>query len=169
MTKTKITIFILVIAAIAVGVFWMSEPAKLTISNDYVGQAYTDPSYGFSVEIPTGFTIDSFRNDTGGMTFLIQDSSHKDGIQALVIPINEDAVLTVDKIKNDLPDIKMRDIQEIIISEIVPAVYFKSDYASFGNESSNIWFVSNKHLYQFTASVAQDDLLKYVASSFKQS
>ncbi len=106
----------------------------------------------------------------GAENVVIQNLEAGVGFQIHIQPIDEDiSVLTLDRIRQDLPDILIENPQEVILGEGDTAgkgVAFMSNDPSFNGRSREVWFVYNKHLYQIRTYAEYDPLVQAVLSSW---
>lgn len=126
---------------------------------------YRDDAYGFTLSYPQGYTIGKFSQGEGD-TFVIQNTEGV-GMQLVVTPFDENITLTAERIKQDLPDLPMRDIaQTKLPSEDISAVVFKSSGGGFG-DSIELWFVYGGYLYQASTYLSQLTLLENVIGTLR--
>jgi uncharacterized protein YxeA len=128
---------------------------------------YKNTAKNFSFSHPTNLTVTSF--DTDGVESVVAyDAETQQGFQIEITPIDEDiTALTVERIKQDLPDILIESPQEVILGSNGRGVAFVSDDPAFEGRSREVWFVFNKHLYQVRTYMKYDDLLKAVLNTWQ--
>ena len=106
------------------------------------GTRYEDPS-GFSFELPQGYRARKVEEEAQA-TIIIEKGAGS-GFQIVVSSYDEPSgEFGVARIKQDLPDLVMRDVKEISVAN-GKGVAFDSDS---GHE---IWFVAGGSLFQMTA------------------
>ena len=171
---------ILVLCLIAAYALFSKHPsAPASDRTDLVSatQTYSDPDLGFSFGYPAGYTVSSTSDEDAGMkTILIQSSdigtSTDDlkGVEIIVSPFDKEvSALTVDRIRQDLPDMAINSPQDIIVgsgADVGRGIAFSSDDADFGGNSRNAWFVSNGSLYQVTTYAADEAILRSILESW---
>jgi len=86
-------------------------------------------------------------------------------MQIYVSPFDEDIVLTAERIKNDLPEMKMESIGEAKVGEI-QAVSFVSTN-EIGQKTSEIWFVKGGNLYQASTLEANSQNMAQIIDSWR--
>ena len=127
---------------------------------------YEDTDYGFSFFYPENFSIGAFSDAENTKTILVQNAEKTAGIQIYISSFGEDITLTPQRIKKDVPDIAMSDVQTVSIgqsspersdlkagtprSDLVTAVSFKTGNAG-ADKSREVWFVYKSDLYQISA------------------
>src|SRR3989344_2092534 len=162
MTRSYIFIGFLVIAVVAVGLYWFSPSSSAPSAQlePYVvpplGEEYTNDTYNFSLSMPEGFTAREVMADQGET--IVFENASGDGIQVLITPFDEDLrVLTKERIQADVPDMQITDEQPVEIGDPstgstgspqassgqVPyqGIAFKSDNPAFDGASREVWFV----------------------------
>lgn len=152
-----------------------------TVSSDtdILGEGYkrfTHPKYGFSVEYPEELDITAFDESGGGETVIFQsreDESvaleEKVGFQIFISPFEEDSVLTLERIREDLPFATIEEPVEVIIgtkmAQNVPALLFWSEDPTIGR-TREVWFVHDNYLYEITSFAHMDTLLADIFSTW---
>lgn len=135
-------------------------------------QTYTDDTYHLSFKYPEGYAVTSFPDpqDGNANVIVIQNSSTTVGFQMRVAPIDEEiSVLTVERIRQDLPDLIINNPQDVILGDGAAAgkgVAFTSDDPAFGGASREVWFIFNHNLYQIRTYAAYDPLIQAVLGSW---
>ena len=138
---------------------------SIAISNDG-GKIYSDNDYSFSFKYPQDFSVGAFSDVENTKTILVQNAEKTAGIQIYISSFGEDITLTPQRIKKDVPDIAMSDVQTVSIgqsspersdlkagtprSDLVTAVSFKTGNAG-ADKSREVWFVYKSDLYQISA------------------
>jgi hypothetical protein len=197
--KTIVIIIIVVLLAGALGWFLILrknpvQPGEETGNeNEIAGQdktytvvpseenkennVYTDSQYKFSFEYPKDFTATKFREGEEGDTILVQKQGSKDGFQIFITPFDEPGPLTEERVKQDLPDLKMENSEQRVLKNGVPALIFFSEETSLG-KTREIWFIhpvrnpdsngaSNYYLYQVSTYKELDSLVAAIISTWK--
>ena len=113
--KKNVIISIIIIATIIGGYLWLSGGGQNIIGNSTI---YTNSTYGFSLKLPEGMQASSFAEGEGEIVLITNDKllmtngGQDFQMQIYVSPFDEDIVLTAERIKNDLPEMKMESIGE---------------------------------------------------------
>jgi hypothetical protein len=124
---------------------------------------YSHPVLNFSFIYPEGYTASAFNDDVGN-TVLVQRSDEH-GVQMFMMPFDEDiTVLTEERIRQDVPDVVMKNKREIILGDS-KGLYFQTE--SGLGIMHEVWFVYKGNLYQVTAPDASQELLQTVLTSFQ--
>ena len=86
---------------------------------------YVNIVYGFSFEHPKEMTVTALDEDTGE-TILVQKSGGSDSFQIFVLPWDEleYAVITKERIRQDVPEIVIDELQEAILADRTHALLF---------------------------------------------
>ncbi|MDP2933124.1 MAG: hypothetical protein Q8N81_03245 [bacterium] len=137
----------------------VAEEAAAGLAELKAGQqmTYCNPTYYFCFRYPKTFKIGYLPQDGNGETVLV----HKDnGFQVHVEPFDENAVLTPERIKKDLPDMAVDNPEYIDINGTV-ALKFEGKNG-FGEKTREVWFVHLPAVYQLTASPEYDSLLTQI-------
>ena len=128
---------------------------------------YTHPTLNFSFEYPDSFTVSSFAVD-GGEIITIQEGNTQKGFQISITHIDEDiSALTIERIKQDLPNMLIESPQDIVVGERGRGVSFMSNDAAFDGESREVWFVAGRHFYQLRTYARYDAILNATLSTWK--
>lgn len=128
-------------------------------------QEYTNDEYRFSMNIPADFAKRDLPLDDG--TTLIFEDTSGHGLQILITPFDDIRELTEDRVREDLPDLMMTDVQPVEIGSDYRGLAFKSDNDAFGGASREVWFVFRGNLYQISTYEKMDGLLKAVFATWK--
>ena len=139
--------------------------------------AFGDKQYkhtilGFSFDYPDEYSISSFGNfyDSVGETVLLQKSDKAQGLQVLITPFDEDVVLTIKRIKKDLPSLSVLEEREVQVGsddKKIQAVIFSSNNNLSTGKSLEAWFVYRGNLYQISGSEDSKELFDKVINSWK--
>jgi hypothetical protein len=131
-----------------------------------IQETYTNVALGFSLGLPDGFTAQESEEENGVKTVVLQDSEGN-GIQILATPLKEDIPhLSIERVKRDIPDMKVSDVQSVEIGENRTGVAFMSDNEAFGGASREVWFTFRGHLYQISTYARLDELLQSMFASW---
>src|SRR3989344_4458772 len=129
-------------------------------------ETYQNNQFGFSFKHPRNFTVKSL-DDPSGLTTVVAQNEKAEGFQIAIQSIDEDIqALTVERIRQDLPDIPIENPQDVILGEHGKGVAFMSDDPAFGGKSREVWFVYDRVLYQIKTYEEYDNLLKNILSTW---
>jgi len=131
--------------------------------------------YGFSLNYPSSLTVSNFREGDGELVLFQGDNG--DWLQIYIMPWDEEGDITVERIKEDLPDLLILDPQRVIIGPkqkegIGPnALIFFSQDSGLG-ETREVWFIypepsrgAASYLYQVTTYKRLDSVIGTVLST----
>lgn len=177
MSMKKLLLLAAGIAVVAGGAFALSQhsaapaaPAEAPYTVPPLTKSYSNDSYNFSLKMPESFDATKFGGDQGGTTIVLQDKENN-GIQIVVTPFDEDTgggyLLTEERIKQDVPDLRMSEAQPLEVGSNYTGLAFKSDNAAFGGASREVWFVFRGNLYQISTYARLDDLLKQIFATWQ--
>lgn len=146
-------------------------------------ERYTNTLVGFSFLYPKEFTISSFGSpyDETGETVLLQSLeaglSGRDkerGLQILITPFDEDIILTVERIRKELPSLAVVNAKEVSFGSAAVSKIDRTAWGvifgsknSFMGKSHEAWFVFEKRLYQISAPADSEELFNEVVRSWK--
>lgn len=127
---------------------------------------YVNDDFAFSIKIPDTFSVQEFQTDAS--TVIVLDGGEGTGVQILITPYGEDVkTFTADMIRQDLPELKISDVQPVEVGESHRGLAFRSDSADFGGASREVWFVFEGNLYQISTYERLDDLLKAIFGTWQ--
>jgi hypothetical protein len=136
---------------------------------DENNNTFVHRQYGFSLVYPASMTASNFREGDGEM-ILFQDSKNGDWFQIYITPWDEEADVSVERIKQDMPDLLIDSPQTVLLGPkqkegIGPrALIFWSRDSGLG-DTREVWFVQNGNLYHITTSKKLDTMLGKVLST----
>jgi hypothetical protein len=135
-------------------------PSVLTNENSKV---YKSEALDFSFRYPNDLNVSSVVNE-GVTVVIVQNPEKAQGIQIMVSEFDEaGSVLTVERIKQDIPDLKITDPQTLLLGASTgQGVAFLSDNQDFAGNSREVWFVYKNHLYQISTYARLDTLLQSI-------
>ena len=129
---------------------------------------FRDAGRGFSFRYPNHLSVSNFADASGGEIILVQSPEQAEGFQIAISPFDEPGTtLTADMIERDIPDLAIRDSQDLLLGETGKGVAFISDNPSFGGNSREVWFVYGGDLYQISTYARLDPLLQSVLGTWK--
>ena len=102
-----------------------------------------------------------------GEAILVQNYDTGIGVQILTTPSGKDADITAGMIREDIPGIRIEDVQVVEIGSNRKGVAFLSNNPEFGGRSRDVWFMYKKELYQITTYANQDAFLKGLFGTWK--
>ena len=167
-----IVIIIIVAAVFAAFLFLTKEKQDTPLSApstlpNVTAKTYTHPAPSFSFEYPDSFTVSSFAVE-GGEGIIVQEGNTKKGFQISITPIDEDLpTLTIERIKQDLPNMLIESPQDIVVGGKGRGVSFASNDAAFDGESKEVWFTADRNLYQFRTYARYNAILNATLSTWK--
>lgn len=146
---------------------------EVVLGEEY--KRFTHPVYGFSIEYPKELDITAFEEDEGGETVVFHARENesvvleeKVGFQIFISPFEEDSVLTLERIREDLPFATIEEPVEVIIGtkagQNIPALLFWSEDSTIGR-TREVWFIHNKYLYEITSFAHMDAILADIFST----
>lgn len=126
---------------------------------------YKNVKYNFSVEIPDGFNVANFQEGDLGDIVLVKNENKS--IQFFIMSFDEPGLITPQRIKQDLPDLKIEDsVQVIIGQDKIQALLFSSQDESL-NATKEIWFVKDGYLYQISTNKKDEKLMGQLLETLK--
>lgn len=139
-------------------------------------ERYTDPTYGFSFEIPEGAGVKSFSDERGDVALIEGPSAGSQAppsFQIFISPFDEPfdptqgkpSPITLDRIKQDLPNLAIRNLRRATLAGI-PALVFETADPSLGN-LHEVWFVQDGQLYQITAQAEFEGQLSELLATWR--
>jgi hypothetical protein len=129
---------------------------------------YVHKKYNFTFNFPSNLKTSNF-NEGGGEQIQFQ-GTNGDWFQIYITPWDEGDTITPERIKKDIPDIVIKDPQQVILGPnqkdgVGPhALIFISKDSSLG-ETREVWFAMNGNLYQVTTYKKLDTLVGKVLST----
>ena len=133
--------------------------------------SFFHPQYKFSLNYPSDMNSTNF-TEGGGEQILFQDSSNDRWFQMYITPWDEGDNLSVDRIRQDLPDLLIQSPQTVILGPkqadgVGPrAVIFFGEQDGLG-ETREVWFVRGDFLYQITTFKRLDSFLAEILSTLQ--
>ncbi len=128
----------------------VSKPDIKEVSSE--SNSFYHKVYQFSFDYPKTFSVSNFLEGDGEQVIF---NNKKEWFQIYITPWDDSEALTVQKIKKDIPGIKMIDPKEVILGPNQKdgvgqrAIIFFSADGGVG-ETREIWFVHNGSLYQIS-------------------
>ena len=130
--------------------------------------AFIHKQYGFSLDYPSNMKASNFKEGDGEQ--IIFQGSNGDWFQMYITPWDEEGDITSARIKKDLPDILIKDPQNVIIGPkqkegVGPHALIFWSYDSGLGDTREVWFVQNGNLYQVTTYKKLDLMLGQILST----
>jgi hypothetical protein len=123
---------------------------------------YFHKKYNFTFEYPSTFKTSNFIEGSGEQIQFQGNSG--DWFQIYVTPWDEGSTVTPERIKKDLPNIVIKEPQQVVLGPkqkegVGPrALIFFSKDGSIG-DTREIWFVENSYLFQITTQKRLDTVV----------
>ncbi len=173
----KKIILILIVAAVLWGgysAFQKKGDVKVVENRGETSVAEVSPSSGnyidkkgrFSFVYPEGFKVSLLSESADVEIVTLNKPSTDIGLQIKITDAKETVVISEEKIIVDIPD--------MVVSDPVPVVFgagkglmFASDNEDFGGKSREVWFSKGNFVYQVSAKMEYDNLVKTVLNSWK--
>ena len=134
------------------------------ICNPVKKQTYTHQRLGFSFEFPEGFKVGEFGEGIEGEEQILVQKNNV-GFQLKITPFEEDIILTEQRIKEDIPDIVIKEPLQIKVGEAI-ALAFLSESESLG-QTREVWWVYKGNLYQITTYTEFDETMVAILETWK--
>src|SRR3989338_3087621 len=129
-------------------------------------ETFTHPKLQFSFKYPESFIVTTMTNGDGSEVIILRDDKNN-AVQMLISDFGEDVDITAETLRNNIPDMVIKDAQEVSIGDKRKGLAFGSDNAAFDGDSREVWFVFGGKLYQISAYMKHDDLLKGVFETWQ--
>lgn len=167
MKKYKYIFFVLIIllGGVIYTIFSKNESPSEGVAPlaDTTSDRYINSEYGFSFKISSTTRVDEI-SDEPGETIIV-----KDDLGSFQVHINTfdegDIVITKERIAKDIPDFKVLDSEDVVIDKLARGLAFTSKVKD--NETTEVWFVINSHLYQVSAPLNDRDFLVGTLTTWK--
>ena len=127
---------------------------------------YSNPDFKFTIQIPNSLTEHNIPDKNGSLTILFKSDDKNKNFQIRASSFDEPPPLTAARVKKALPDMMMDQPEDITIGDGIPALSFYSQDASL-DDSKEIWFVANGHLYQISGYANSESWLMNILASWK--
>jgi len=133
-----------------------------------LANTYKNDEFRFSLSVPDGFTAREMEEEGATAKTIIMQDVNGNGIQILVTPFPDAPQdLTADMVKQDIPDMKVTDVQTVEIGANSRGIAFKSDNEAFGGASREVWFFFRGNLYQISTYAHLDPLMQAMFGTWK--
>jgi hypothetical protein len=193
----KKIIILIIVVAIAVFVFVrfsgkenqnMRDTEKMVVGDVVPGEirevdkdtnTFIHKGYGFSLNFPSDMTVSNFREGDGEQILFQSNKASPAGewFQIYITPWDEAEDISVERIKQDLPDILIADPQRVVIGPrqkegVGPVALIFFSYDSGLGDTREAWFVYPEpnrgvasYLYQITTYKRLDTMIGIVLST----
>lgn len=142
---------------------------------DDTTSTFIHKKHNFSFNYPSDLKVSNFREGEGEQILFQGENGDPAGggaswFQIYITPWDEGEGITVDRIKQDLPDILIKEPQFVILGPrqkegVGPkALIFFSQETGLG-ETREVWFVQEGNLYQITAYKKLDSMIGEILST----
>ena len=132
---------------------------------------YRNSTYFFSLRMPADYTASEMPQPQGGGETIVLQNGKGDGIQIDVSIFDEDTsgsyTLTEARIRKDLPNIVMQDVQPVEIGPAYTGLAFIGYNPSFGGQSREVWFVYHGEFYQISTYTRLDPLMQAIFATWR--
>lgn len=98
--------------------------------------------------------------DEVGKTILIKDGEYE--MQIYVSNFDENIILTAERIKQDIPDIKMKDVYKVKAGGITAITFIDTN-----QNTREVWFVNRGFLYQVSSRPEDDEVTGAIMQSWR--
>ena len=161
----KILLAILVLGLAGAGYFLLKN-AEI-VQNIGGGQKYVHENPNFSFSYEGDYKISSIADaDDSSETILVSrsvlDTPNAFQMQIFIEPFDEDIALTADRIKRDIPDIKMKDEKEMEIGKTKGTAFTDLD-----QNTREIWFVHQGYLFQASSRLEDGRMMEEIMKGWK--
>ena len=176
----SVVIVILVVTAIY---FFSMRGSKPTIANGIkqneasqqtdqhktvrsIENGYVDPDADFSFTYPPDSTV-NVQGYPSDRTIVVMSSTTEPLFQLETKAWNDpDQTVTLERIRKDAPLMDVRDPQPFFLDGVQTGLAFVTYSDDVSGDVLQVWFISSGRLYQFTAPIAEKDVLIQSLTSF---
>jgi len=179
MTKQSRNIIILIAACVLVGglILVMKNIGSTSVNTEVEpmgevigdGSAYLHSDESFTFKLPSDFTFSDLGivDDEKDISQVLFSGSPKErNFQISISPIEDSVVITIDQIKNDLPDMVIENPEEIAIAG-ARGVAFETGEKGNPLRTREIWFTYGSNLYQISTVKEFDEEMAEILLSWK--
>ncbi len=127
-------------------------------------QTFRHSGLKFSFSYPNGFAVTNLASPEGGETIVVQNTKRNAGFQIHLEPYDDpDTEITAARLARDIPEMVVKEPQEVTIGSGGKGLaWIASDTGT-----REVWFIFGGTLYQLTAPVENDTLLRKVLNTWK--
>ncbi len=102
----------------------------------------------FVFQYPERFNVTSQSIEGGGKRILVESTEPKKGFELVVLPFDEQGILTAERIRADIPDAVLENEKSVSVGqENIPAIAFNSNDENIG-QTYEVWFTYEGYLYE---------------------
>jgi hypothetical protein len=124
---------------------------------------YMDSKFNFRVNLPQDIKA-TFLDEGDSRTVLLKGGGYD--MQIYVSPFDEDISITPERIKRDIPDMKIESSEYVTVDGQIKALAFISTDDQ-GQKFREVWFVRDQHLYQILSPASADLVTGKIMQSWK--
>jgi len=125
---------------------------------------YENAYWGFSFNYAGDFKVSEIDEENGAFTVLAEGTGEKRTFQIFIADFEEEGPITPDRIKKDLPDIKIEQPQTISFAGTEALAFISPDEQG---KMVEIWFVYGGALYQIRSYFELTDELSKILASWQ--
>jgi len=146
-----------------------SSQIQNIVLNEENSKEFSHPSGSFSFRYPGDMKAEILKEEDSAEVILVQNAKDGKGFQIMISSFDEDVgnILTEDRVRQDVSDMLIKDVQSILIGENGSGLAFLSDNENFGKNSREVWFVFNGFLYQISTYAHLDPVLQAMFSTWQ--
>ena len=164
----KIITTVLVVTSVGFSLYYFyfkSPPSYEVINNIATGtKEYRNTERGFSLHYPVGLTLKEYDEGETTFTLVFSDETGDKSFQIFWTPYFGEQI-TDTRIKKDVPNGKITEPIEIVISGGIHALAFFS--SSSVGEFREVWFIHKGYLYEVTAYKDLDEWLAKIMQTWR--
>jgi hypothetical protein len=166
-----LTLILILLLAGIYFIFLLPEDTEIVSENNNIDNSsnvagkYNNSFYGFSFDYPEKFKVTEF-GDEDNKTILIKDANDNFKFQIIVSYFDEPGPLTKERILQDLPDLKMENVQQKTLKNGDSVLIFLSD-SSNSEKTREVWLIYNEYLYQVSALQSFDNELNKILATWR--
>lgn len=137
-----------------------------TVENIGGAQKYTSEGFGFSFNIPNGYTVGEF-DEGGGRVVLVNAPEGGETFQLFISSFGESPEsLTPERIQEDVPGLSIREPEELSMTGGQKVLTFIGEDATFG-VTREVWMVHKGNLFQIVTPISTQDALATLLESWE--
>ena len=136
-----------------------------------LSETYEDPDFGFSLNYPSALALTQIPADPesgAAETIIFEQAGAGLGFQIAISPFTEEnADLTPQRIKADIPDMVIFDPEDVSLGARGKGTTFLDGDAKASGANRQIWFAGSGYLFQITAVAAFDPVMQKILATWK--
>lgn len=169
--KRTLIIIGLIILLLSVGYlslkfFWIKEGISIETDKKFQSYSSVNGSLNFLYSINSKLTESTLDEEGNIKTILVEDKENQKGFEIIIIPFDEEGVISSERILTDIPDMKIINDKKIFIGNNIEALEFESEDDNIG-QTYEVWFVNKKYLYQVRTYAENKNELNEILKTFK--